>query len=254
MTAKYPRFVPILGSYTTRVSGRGLQELLESPAGLARALADTQHLVGQDCILCFYAPHSLAKSCLNESGSVCAADDAPRSGSIAAILEAIAALRTSLPAGVQVFACFPGPAFMLGELRRICRSNSAELSDYDYVGDVFLNLVRAACEAGAHGVAVAENVGGEECVPTSCFRSARKLVDFYSATLLVFLEPGSDDAPAFSVADFIFKLPKEPGKLELVVGAASDLAHDKPMMTTNKDVPVDVSVEDLRALRALAMQ
>ncbi len=254
MRVTYPRFVPILSSYATRVSGRSLQELIESPARLARALADMQQLVGHDCILCFYTPQVLVKSCVKALGSLCDAEEVSRSGSVAVVLEAVTALRNSLPAGVQVFGSFPGPELMLRELRNICPSNLPELSDYDYVSDVFLNLVRTACEAGAHGVAIAESVGGEEPVPESCYRSARKLVDFYSATMLAFLGPGSNDAPALSVADAVFRLPKEPGRLELVAGAVRDSADDKPAMTTNMDVPVDVSVEDLRAIRALAMQ
>ena len=254
MTAKYPRFVPLLGSYTTRVSGRDPQELLGSPAGLARALVDTQHIVGHDGVLCFYAPHLLAKSCLKAPGSLCSADDAPQSGSMAAVLEAITVLRSVVASGVHISACFPGPALMLAELRGCCLPNPPELSEYDYVGDVFLNLVRAACEVGAHGVAVAENVPCGESVPDSYYRSARKLVDFYSAALAVFLEPGSDAAPAFSGADFVFRLPAQPDNLELLAGSANGLADYKPPMTTNKDVPIDVSVDELRALRALAMQ
>jgi hypothetical protein len=253
MTAKYPKFMPILSSYTSRVSGRSSQELLASPAGLARALADTQRVVGHDGVLCFYAPHLQARSCVQSAGSLCSADDAPQSGSLAAVLEAIAALRTTLPSGVHICACFPGPELMLAELRRSCLPNPPELSDYDYVGDVFLSLVRAACEAGAHGVAIAEDLHGGECAPESCFRSARKLVDFYSAALVAFLEPGSDAAGALAIADFVFKLPADPGKLELLGGAANGFANEKTPMTTNKDVPIDVSVEELRVLRALAM-
>jgi hypothetical protein len=173
---------------------------------------------------------------------------------MAVVFEAIAALRTTLPEGIHLFACFPGPALMLAELRRSCLGNPSELSDCDYVDEVFLSLVRAACEAGGHGIAVVENVGAGGCVSESCFRSARKLVDFYSAVLVVFLEPGSEDAAAFSVADFVFRLPAEPGKLELLVGAANGFAREKALVTTNQDVPIKVSVEELRELRALALQ
>jgi hypothetical protein len=254
MTAKYPKFMPILSSYTSRVGGRSSQELFVSPSAVARALADTQRVIGHDGVLCFYAPQLQARSCVQSAGSFCSAEEVPRSGSMAVVFEAVAALRTTLPAGIYIFACFPGPAFMLAELRRFCLPNPTELSNYDYVGDVFLSLVRAACEAGAHGVAVAENVPCGESVPDSYYRSARKLVDFYSAALAVFLEPGSDAAPAFSGADFVFRLPAQPDNLELLAGSANGLADYKPPMTTNKDVPIDVSVDELRALRALAMQ
>lgn len=253
MNTKYPKFIPILSGYTTRVSGRSSQELFSSPAGLARALADTQRVVGNDGVLCFYAPRLQARSCVRPAGSFYSADVVPRSGSLAAVLEAIAALRTTLPSEVHVFACFPGPALMLAELRCCCLPNPPELADYDYVEDVFLNLVRAACEAGAHGVAVAEDLRGGESAPESCFRSARKLVDFYSAALVAFLEPGSDVAATVSGADFVFRLPADTGNLELLGGTANGLAHEKAPMTTNKDVPVDVAVEELQALRALAM-
>jgi hypothetical protein len=254
MSARVPRFVPILSTYATRVSGRSVQELIQSPAGLARALADTQQLVGHDAVLCFYAPELLVKSCMKASGVLCDADEVPRSGSIAAVFEAVSTLRNFLPAGVQVFASFPGPGFMLGELRRMSTSNLPELSDYDYVTDVFLSLVRSACELGGRGIAIAEDVVVEEPVPESCYRSARKLVDFYSARMLVFLESGSDEASAFSVADTIFRLPREPDTLELLAGVTRNYPGEKPAMTTNMDVPVDVPVEDLRALRALAME
>ncbi len=256
MATSHPRFVPIVSSYVTRVSGRGLPELLTSPAGLARALADTQRIVGHDGVLCFYAPQVIANSCVQSAApaSLCPAEAVPQSGCVMVIFEAIRALRTALPSGVQIFACFPGPVLTLTELRHSCGLTTPELEDYDYVGDVFISLVRAGCEAGAHGFALVESVPSEGKFPEGLYRSARKLADFYAAPFLMFLEPGSSPAEGVAVADFTFRLPLAPTGLELLLGMANGSDQGRPPVTTNRDVPVDVSVQELHALRELAMR
>ena len=250
MSAKLPKFVPILSSYTTRVSGRGTHELLKSPAGLARALADTQRIVGQDGVLCFYAPEALAASCLQSANILCAAEDVRRAGNMAVVIDAIVALRTLIPPSAQIIGCCPGPGLTLFHLRACCARDTPELADYDYVGDVFVTLIRAVCEAGAHGIAVGERFHDRDGATEGLYTSARKLADFYGVPLFVFLQPGSEILASAGVADCVFKLPENPSNVELLGGSLVE-RKDGPV-TTNQDVPSEFSVEALQRLRAQA--
>jgi hypothetical protein len=133
----------------------------------------------------------------------------------------------------------------LSELRKSVASDAGELADYDYVGDAFLAVVRAACEAGTNGIAVAEEIpaeAGQEL--NSLYRSARKLADFYSASFCFLLQPGSIVTDATREADCTFALPSG-NALSLVRG---DPRADASPSATCCDVSPDVAVEDLQNL------
>ncbi len=252
MAASFPKFVPILSAYATRVSGRNFSELLSSSAALARALADTQRVIGHDGVLCLYRPALLAQCCVTSGPTFCPPDDLPRTGIMAIVLEAARALRKQLGPRIQTIACFPGPALMLAELKKSCGPEPGELADYDYVGDAFLATVRAACETGINGIAVVEDVPPEASQElTSLYRSARKLVDFYSCAFCFFLQPGSAVTDGTQFADYTFSLPPAGAGLSLVRARP---VSDATPATTASDVPPDVSVEALLALRDQAMQ
>jgi len=252
MAASFPKFVPILSAYVTRVSGRSLSELISSPAALARALADTQRVIGHDGVLCLYQPAALAQCCMTSGGNFCPPDDLPRTGTMAVVLEAARALRKQLSPSTHILACFPGPALMLAELKKSCGREPGELADYDYVGDAFIATIRAACESGIHGIAVVEDIPAEPAQELlSLYRSARKLVDFYSCAFCFFLQPGSAVTDSTQFADYTFSLPPVGGGFSLVRARAVSGAAPA---TTASDVPPDVSVEALLALREQAMQ
>jgi hypothetical protein len=128
--------------------------------------------------------------------------------------------------------------------------SAAELADHDYVGDAFLAVVRAACEAGIDGIAVAEEIpagSGQEL--KSLYRSARKLADFYSASFCFFLQPNSAVTDCTREGDFTFALPSD-GAPRLVFAEAGS---DGPPPATCCDVPPEVAVEDLQDLCKQAM-
>lgn len=252
MAAGFPKFVPILSAYATRVSGRSFSELLSSSAALARALADTQRVIGHDGVLCLYQPAALAQCCVTSGPSFCPPDDLPRTGTMAVVLEAARVLRKQLSPNTHIIACFPGPALMLAELKKSCGPEPSELADYDYVGDAFVATIRTACETGIDGIAVVEDVpAGPSQELTSLYRSARKLVDFYSCAFCFFLQPGSAVTDGTQFADYTFSLPPFGGSFSLVRARAVSGAAPA---TTACDVPPDVSVEALLALREQAMQ
>ncbi len=254
MARSFPTFIPILTSYAARVSGRSPAELLSSPGALARAVADTQRVAGQDGVLCLYAPELLVDACVtlgNGSPEFCPAEDVPRCKPLSLVLEAAHALHSQLPGNVFTFACFPGPGFVLSALRSKFGNDSPELADCDYVSDAFTFTARAALETGIQGIAVVEKVTPEAPGLESAYRSTRKLADFYSAAFLIFLEQSESVPSAPSFADFSFQVPTQFRARELVVGIPAPWIDAAPPATTAGDVPGTVSVQELQSLRAL---
>jgi hypothetical protein len=250
MAARFPKFVPILTSYAARVSGRSVPDLLSSSAALARALADTQRIIGHDGVLCLHQPRELALSYIGPGNALYSADDVPRTGTMAIVLDAVQTLRKQFSPNILVLTCFPGPALTLSELKRSASAGAEELADYDYVGDAFVAIVRAAFEAGADSIAVAEEFSAEGRQElTSLYRSTRKLADFYSASFCFFLQPGSEVDDRACEADYIFALPTG-NALSLV---SAQRGGDAPPSATCCDVAPEVAVEDLQRLSKQAM-
>ncbi len=248
MTRALSQFVPILTSYAVRVSGRELEPLLASSAGLSRALLDTQKVVGHDGVLCLFHPPVLVEACIESDAGALrlrAADDVPRFGKMAVVLEAVRALRRQMPPGVSVFATFAGPELLLSELSK--RGNGGDVVDADYAGDVFLSTVRAAFDAEAHGIAVMEKRMAK--IPpelAALYRSANKLAEFYDGAQMVFHLPGAEGA-ATTAAHCTFFLDSGGDVCRAVQGTCS--TEGKMPVTTAGDVPADTPLERLKELR-----
>lgn len=252
MAGKLPRFMPILMSFAARVAGRNIMELLSSSAALARTLSETQKVVGHDGVLCAFEPSLLGQSCVVTSGGTAkfrAPNDLPCAGSMAVLFEAVRALGLQVSPDVSVFAAFAGPALLHAYLSERC-PGASEVADFDYAGDVFTSAVRAGCEAGAHGIAVIEQLPADasrEIPPL--YRSARKLADFYERLFVVFLTPGSQGADLHGPPHCTFALPPSNDACSAVAAMSFDTSlASQPPLTTAGDVPADTPVERIRSL------
>lgn len=261
---KLPRFIPILTAFTSRVSGRDLNELLRSPAALARALVDTQKVVGHDGILAIYHPSLLAASCLGrqrpadgetpvaDAASLIPAAEVPRAGAMAAVFESIGAVRHRLPEGVQVFAAFAGPALLHSQLKEVLRQSGDNVwDDTDYVSEVVLATVRASFEVAADGVALIERLA--PAMPAELlrvYRKVRKQAEFYNGSFLLFEEAGSSSPDASLPAHCRLDLSSATTGSGVVTGQLdpSGVAREATVVTTAGDVPADTPVSVLAAL------
>jgi len=248
MSRALPKFIPILTSYAVRVSGREIGSLLASGAGLARALLDTQKVVGHDGILCLFHTPVLVESCIESTTGplrLRAADDVPGAGRMAVMLEAVRALRRQVSPSTSVFAAFAGPGLLLAELTG--REGDGDAVDADYAGDVFLGAVRAAFEAEAHGIAVIEQ--RMAAIPpdvAALYRSANKLAEFYDGAQLVYHLPGAGDAATTAAhGTFFLASGADTCRARQGLGAAGRTVP----VTTAGDVPSDTPLELLKELR-----
>jgi hypothetical protein len=244
-----PQFVPILTSFAGRVSGRNLGQLLSSGAGLARALLDTQKVVGHDGVLCLFHTPLMAEACAESSSGplrLRASEDVPRFGKMPVLLDAVRALRRQLPPHAMVFATFAGPSLLLSDLTK--RQSGGDAPDSDYAGDVFLGMVRAAFDSEAQGIAVVEERLVEISPEVaSTYRSANKLAEFYGAAQMVFHLPGAPGAGASTGAHCSFFLESGGDPCRLVAGTG---AAGEPMpATTAGDVPADIALDRIKGLR-----
>lgn len=254
MPVALPKFIPILTSYAQRVSGRSMEDLLGSGAGLARALADTQSVVGHDGVLCLFYPSLLAKACVVESRdtpSLRAPEDVVGAAWASILLDAIRILSRQLPPQAKVLASFAGPELLLEELSS-CRGIRGAV-DSDYASDVFLSMIRAAFEAGAKGIAIAEKRLDEVSQETaSCYRSAFKLAEFYEGLSLVFHLPGTAAKVGEVQAHGRFLLDggDRGSRLVKAMGPSGTCLS----ATTSGDVDTDLPLESLKSLREEAMR
>lgn len=249
---KIPHFIPILTAFSERVSGHKLDRLLQSPTGLARALADAQSVVGHDGVLSVYAPSLLLSACFDAKHTAAKpADEVVRSSPIATVLESIPILRHILPDRATVFAAFAGPGLLHYQLQEAgaCRADS----DWDissYVVDVILGAARSSFDMKADGIALIER--STTAMPAEMLRvhrKVRKLADFYDAAFLVFNEQAREEPAPELPAHCVFDL--EPGMRGIgpVMGRlGQSVAADGRPYTTTGDVPADTAVNDLKAL------
>ena len=259
---KLPQCVPILTAFTARVAGRGMEQLLQSPGALARALADTQKVVGHDGVLCIFDPLLLSSACIGKQGDVTSsadtdgvgltpADEIPQTAPVTAKLESIEPLQHHLPDSAMIYAAFTGPGLLFSQLQDTfdsCGQNSQV--DPDYVVDVILAVVRSALDLKVDGVALIEQTAAS--APSELLRAhktVRKLADFYDAGFLVFNLPRTEEQEPGFPAHCTFDLESAQNGNGPVFGklAQSAVSNTVPF-TTAGDVPETTPVEELKIL------
>ena len=259
---KLPLFVPILTAFTARVAGREMAELLQSPAALARALTDTQTIVGHDGVLCLFDPTLVARACIAkpEKGSSLPNDpviglrdpvDVLKVTPLRALLETIQALRNQLPDSILLYATISGPGLLYAQLKdALGPCGERDAVNPDYVVDVIRNAVRSALELKADGIALIEQTARE--IPSDLLRTykmVRKLANFYDAGFLLFKVPAPREQNLEFHAHCVFELGFVENGIGLLKGqlepaSVSDVA---PCSTTD-DVPGTMTVEGLKSL------
>jgi len=259
---KLPQIVPILTSFTARVAGRDVNELLQSPTALARALAETQTVVGHDGILNVFDPSLLSSACVKkqdgmgssagtDARDLTPADDVTKTTPLVTLLESIQPLRHHVADRAMIIATFTGPGLLYSQLQPVFETcNMTGGDDVDYVLDVILAVVRSALELKADGVALIEqSAAGIPADLLRCHKTVRKLVDFYDAGFLVFRLPGGEDQePAFP-AHCVFDLASVENGITSLFGQIEQAAASTPRpVTTAGDVPESTPVEELKAL------
>lgn len=260
--ARLPRFVPILTSFMSRVVGRDRSDLLGSSAALARAIGETQKLVGNDGVLCLYDPAPLVSACIQAEPGQSERDQARpvelrpveeivRGGHLGAVLEAIPFLRHQLPNTALVFAALAGPSLLFSEMSLRCHPADTEVLP-DYVTDAVLRAVRSALESGADGIALIEQDPATNAAAfLSSYKTVRKVVDFYEAAFLLFWERCSDVSGGRVPAHCTFCLPPQARPLTLVVGGVDpSWTGEVAPVTTGADVPADTPMGELQVLKA----
>jgi hypothetical protein len=263
---KLPHFVPILTAFTARVAGREIAQLLQSPTTLARALAETQIVVGHDGVLCFYAPSLLLSACIRDAEGIGLADDTNgvvlispdeilQTAPIRILLESIQPLRHQLPDSAAVFATFTGPGLLYSQMQSAFETSGlSDEVDPDYVLAVIRNVVRSALELKADGIALIERT-----MPTTpskvlrAHKAVRKLADFYDAGFLVFKLPDSDEKNFPNTAHCVFDLATPTSGIGPVTAYAEQPASPELLLlTTAGDVAANTTVEELRSLTRAA--
>jgi len=259
---KLPQFVPILTAFTARVSGREMSELLQSPTALARALADTQKVVGHDGVLSLFDSLLLSSACIRTQGEMSTPgethdmglippDEILQTTPLATLLESIQPLRHHLPDRAMIFTTFTGPGLLYSQLQDIFESSAMTGgADSDYVLDVILSVVRSALELKTDGIALIEQAApGIPSELQRCHKKIRKLTDFYDAGFLVFRLPGAEDQEPVIPAHCVFDLAPSAHCIDPLLGQLEQsAASDTPPVTTAGDVPASTPVEELKTL------
>jgi hypothetical protein len=263
---KLPHFVPILTTFTARVAGNEIAQLLQSPSALARALAETQMVVGHDGVLCFYEPSLLLSACVRDAEEIRPAgddggvvltspDEVPQTAPLSTLLESIQPLRHQLPDSAAVFTTFTGPGLLYSQMQSAFESSGLDdQADPDYVLAVIRIVVRSALELKADGIALIERT--MPATPSKLLRAhkaVRKLADFYDAGFLVFRLPESEDQNSPSPAHCVFELASVTSGIGPVIGQpARSTDSDHQPLTTAGDVAANTTVEELKSLTRAA--
>jgi len=258
---KLPRFVPILTSFTERVAACEMARLLQSPEALARALADTQTVVGHDGVLCVHYPSLLASACIREPEETSAAggmpggrlkslEEIPRSQPAATLLQAIEPLKHHLRGRALVYATFAGPGLLYSQLlEALGTQGETDAIDPDFVVEVTRSMTRAALELKADGVALIEQtapaIRGE--LPRA-YKMVRKLADFYDAGFLLFSSCRQEYPDEVLQAHCVFDLAVEYGMRPVSGKPGPATAWNVAPVTTAGDVPGTTTVEELKTL------
>jgi hypothetical protein len=259
---KLPQFVPILTAFTARVAGREVTGLLQSPTALARALADTQTVVGHDGVLSIFDPLLLSTACIGKQDEMNSAagahgigltppDEILQTAPLATILESIQPLRHYLPDRAMIFATFTGPGLLYYQLQDTFEScGMTGGADSDYVLDVIRNVVRSSLELKADGIALIEQtVPGTPSELQRCHKTVRKLADFYDAGFLAFRLPGAENQEPGIPAHCVFDLAPPDNCIGPLFGQlGKSAASNTPPATTAGDVPASTTVDELKTL------
>jgi hypothetical protein len=259
---KLPRHIPILTAFTARVAGRDMARLLQSPTALARALADTQTVVGHDGVLCIFDPLLLQSACIRKQSEMNSSagdhdigltppEEITQTAPLATLLESIHPLRHHLPDSAMIFATFTGPGLLYSQLQGAFEScGMTGGADSDYVLDVIRDVVRSSLELKADGIALIEQtVPGIPSELRHCHKTVRKLADFYDAGFIVFNLPGAEDQEPETPAHCVFDLAlPENGIGPLFGKLGQSAASNTPPLTTACDVPESTTVEGLKTL------
>jgi len=260
---KLPQSIPILTAFSARVAGVEMADLLSSPVRLARALADTQAVIGHDGVLCLFDPWLLPSACMGENGPAVrreASVETPltppgellQRPPVSTLLETMQPLRHSLPDDVKIYAAFSGPGLLSARLRDALAVNGG--TEAGYVREVMRGLVRSFLDLKADGIALIERSGGKVSPEsTASYRVVRKLAEFYDAGYVVFdLAAGERRDNDFN-AQCVFDLPAATGEIGPVTGRSWPAeAAGGPPRTSAGDVPGDTPVEVLKTLFAHA--
>jgi hypothetical protein len=259
---KLPQCIPILTSFTERVAACEMTQLLRSPETLARALADTQTVVGHDGVLCLFYPSLLASACIRESGETPDSGasrggrlkrlgEIPQSQPAATLLESIEPLRHHLRGRALVYATFAGPGLLYSQLQEaLGTQGETDAIDPDFLVDVTRSMTRAALELKADGVALIEQMApairGE--LPRA-YKMVRKLADFYDAGFLLFRLCRQEDPDEMLQAHCIFDLAAAENGMQPVSGKpGSATTWNVAPVTTAGDIPGTTTVEELKTL------
>ena len=259
---KLPRFAPILTAFTARVAGRETAELLQSPAALARAVADTQTVVGHDGVLCLFDTLLLASACVRKQGDTACSShlhhvalrdpaEVLHTPPVSTILESIQPLQLYLQGRALVFATFAGPGLLYSQLQETLRScGGTNAVETDYVVDVIRSVVRSALELKADGIALIEPSAPANLQDLMrSYKTVRKLADFYDAAFLVFRLSAPEEPQAELPAHCVFDLKTMQNGPGLVTGSLGPgISSNVLPSTTAGDVPATTTVEELKAL------
>lgn len=259
---KLPRCIPILTALTARVAGRNTKQLLQSPTALARALADTQTIIGHDGVLCLFDPLLLSSACIRRQEEVISSptidgfelippDEILQAAPLTAILKSIHPLRHHLPDSAMIFATFAGPGLLFAQLRDAFEScGRANGVDPDYVVDVILNVVRSSLDLKVDGIALIEQpVASPPSELLAAHKTIRKLADFYDASFLIFSLPGAIQQEPDFPAHCVFNLAAGANDMGPVVGQmGQSTASNTAPITTAGDVSATMTVEKLKTL------
>lgn len=263
---KLPRFIPILTAFTARVAGREMAQLLQSPTALARALAETQIVVGHDGVLCVYDPSLLLSACIRDPAGIRPAgddesivltspDEVPETAPLSTLLASIQPLRHQLPDSAMVFATFTGPGLLYSQMQSSFKSSGLnDQVDPDYVFAVMRNVVRSALELKADGIALIERT--TPATPSKVLRAhkaVRKLTDFYDAGFFVFKLPDSDEQTFPHTAHCVFDLATPANGIGPVTAYAERPGSPELLLlTTAGDVAANTTVEELKSMTRAA--
>jgi hypothetical protein len=239
-----------------------MAQLLQSPTALARALADTQTVVGHDGVLCIFDSLLLQSACIRKQGEVSSSagdhgigltppEEMTQTAPLVTLLESLHPLRHHLPDSATLFATFTGPGLLYSQLQGAFEScGMTGGADSDYVLDVIRDVVRSSLELKADGIALIEQtVPGLPSELQRCHKTVRKLADFYDAGFIVFNLPGAEDQVPGTPAHCVFDLAlPENGVGPLFGKLGQSAASNAPPVTTACDVPEGTTVEELKTL------
>ncbi len=262
LAMKLPQFIPILTAFSARVAGCDIPQLLQSSTALARALADTQTVVGHDGVLCLFDPLLLASACVGQLGggdpatdthgsALIPSDEVLQRAPLSTLLESFQPLRHYLPDSAMLIATFSGPGLLYTQLHDALDSRGqSSVVDPDYVLDVILDVVRSSLESKVDGIALIEQT--TTATPPDllrCHKTVRRLADFYDSGFLVFNTPGYETQGTDMYAHCFFDLPSPGHEPALLAGQLTHpVAGDIQPFTTTGDVPANTPVERLKAM------